>query len=98
MIELIAPNLLLLSSLSFYIVQGATTGSVCGLALGIVLWIAALVIQRALPVEKPTELAKRVQELSKKLEELDATVLANAQYTAKELGTLNTVLKINQMR
>lgn len=65
--------------------------------IGILFCLAGTIIPRLCPVEKPTKLEAKIKELESKVVELEKIVHANAEYSAKEFGTLKNVLQIKQM-
>lgn len=88
-IEIIAPNLLLLSSLVFYLEQRSYE-SIWGLAFGVFLWLAAMIIPRVLPNSTPSEFESRLVEVEK-------NIMENTQFVGKELGTIKSAMQIKQM-
>lgn len=95
-LELLIPHVFLGFSLAFYLVYG-TKESVAGLAIAALFWLSALLVPRLVPIEKPTKLQAEIKKLDAIVVELNRTVNANAEYSAKEFGTLKNVLQIKQM-
>lgn len=95
-IEIMVPHFLLGFSLAYFIGKG-TPESVWALAISAMLWLLSMVIPRLCPLEKPTKLEAEIKHLEAQVEAMDKIVQANAEYSAKEFGTLKNVLQIKQM-
>jgi hypothetical protein len=106
-IEILMPHFLLGFSLAYFMGKG-TPEAVWALAISSILWLLSVLIPRLCPLEKPTKLMAELNELNKKFEdeckflgknhdELKGIVHTNAEYSAKEFGTLKNVLQIKQM-
>lgn len=68
-----------------------------GFTVASILWILALISPRLFPVDKPTELKAQVDQLDKVVKQMEQTVLANAEYSAKEFGTIKTAIQLKQL-
>lgn len=71
------------------------TVAVYGFFIACVLWIVIQYIK--LRDEKPGPMAAEILALKEQFAALDKAVLTNAEYSAKEFGTLKNVLQIKQL-
>lgn len=94
--ETYAPFLVLGLTLGVFIAR-QTPETVVALLIGMLFCIASVIVPRLCPLEKPTKLEAHMKELEAKIAEMDKIMQANAEFSAKEFGTLKNVLQIKQM-